>query len=201
VKPWGTLRRELLGMWRSVRYDLDRRAETRDEDRSPDRERLSTLLRDPRRVGAAVGVASIIVASATGTYFAVVGGLGILIADAAGVPVIPQAAPFGSFAPLAPLVPAPHAGSSKAPGHRHHKPSHRGRPATPAQPVPAPAPEIVAIDDPGPVPTSAPATTPKPVHSPVPESTGTVTPSQSPTPSPSPSVSEPSGYPSPEWGR
>jgi hypothetical protein len=200
VKPWGTLRRELLGMWRSVRYDLDRRAETRDEDWSPDRERLSTLLRDPRRVGAAVGVASIIAASATGTYFAVVGGLGILIADAAGVPVLPQAAPFGSFAPLAPLVPGPHPASSKTPKHPHHKTTHRTR-TTPAQPAPVPAPEIVAVDAPKPVPTSTPVTTPAPAHSPVPESTATVTPSRSPTPSPSPSVSEPSGYPSPDRGR
>jgi hypothetical protein len=177
VKPWDTLRREILGAWRSVRYDLDHRAETREGGEAaggdvgnwysnplPARDGVFAPLRDPRRVLTAAGVASVIAASATGTYFAVAGGLGILLADAAGMPVAPQAAPFAPFAPApaAPIVDHPAAPSA--------------------------------------VPSAAP-TTGRPTRSPVPEATPSVTPSSSPSPSVSPSASESPGYPLPSVGR
>jgi hypothetical protein len=207
VKPWDTLRREILGAWRSVRYDLDHRAETREGGEAaggdvgnwysnplPARDGVFAPLRDPRRVLTAAGVASVIAASATGTYFAVAGGLGILLADAAGMPVAPQAAPFAPFAP------APH-GTSSTPGHRAAKPVHRTSPTLSARPAPAPAAPIVDHPAaPSAVPSAAP-TTGRPTRSPVPEATPSVTPSSSPSPSVSPSASESPGYPLPSVGR
>jgi hypothetical protein len=197
VKPWDTLRREILGAWRSVRYDLDHRAGTREggeaaggdvdnwySDPLPARDGVFAPLRDPRRVLTAA-------ASATGTYFAVAGGLGILLADAAGMPVTPQAAPF---------APAPH-GTSSTPGHRAAKPVHRTSPTLSARPAPAPAAPIVDHPAaPSAVPSAAP-TTGRPTRSPVPEATPSVTPSSSPSPSVSPSASESPGYPLPSVGR
>jgi hypothetical protein len=199
VKPWGWMQREIAGALRSVRYDMDRRAEERDGEpgRSdtwftepvPQRDSTMRAAREPRRILAAAGVASIIVASAAGTYFAVAGGLGMLIADAAGVPVVPQAVP------MMPLAPIPQLADKKA-THRVHvkKAEPTTAAATVASPVPTTTPRVVARPAPLPEGTS---TTAPPRHTPVPESTRTVTPSNSPSASPSPSAVAASGSPEP----
>jgi hypothetical protein len=201
VKPWDKMRREIVGVWRSVRYDIDRRADLRDGEPDgsdtwftqpvPERESTLAAIREPRRLASAAGVASIIVASAAGTYFAVAGGLGLLIADAAGVPVVPQAVP------MMPLAPIPKLAEKKAAHKVERDPGRPGGPATPdvaAAPGPAGAPAGVAGP---PVPAGPKAgqpaatfPTPPPVrHSAVPEATTVVTPAQTPSASPSPSAS------------
>lgn len=173
MNPFTWLRRELSGAWRSVRYDLDRRRSTGRGGSGGD----VTWVRDPRRITAAVGVAGVIVASAAGTYFAVVGGLGMLLADAAGVPVSPQAA-----APFAPLAPAPHATGARPAAHRRTHPT--TRPVTAATPAKlAPAAEVIGGAVPVPAASASAAQTPQP------ESTPSVTPSPHTSDAPSPSVS------------
>jgi hypothetical protein len=153
VKPWEKLRREALGAWRSVRYDMDHRHDMDhrpkvDGDAGltgssapmggetdswysrplPERESVWAPLRDPRRVAAACAVAGVIAASATGTFFAVTGGLGILLADSTAVPVTPESAP------------APAVVSSAAPRHLQAGPTHRPSPSAPASARPTTPP-------------------------------------------------------------
>jgi len=206
VKPWDRMRREIAGLMRSVRYDMDRRTDGADGGPGssdtwftrpvPPREKgtLATA-REPRRLIAAGGVASIIVASAAGTYFAVAGGLGMLIADAAGVPVVPQAVP------MMPLIPIPHLGDKKTTHRALHRTVKPAAPTASDSPTPAPAAPVRAA---GPRPAPAPEagrTTPAGTptgHIPVPESTETVTPSKSPSAGPSPSAASPSGSGQPQ---
>lgn len=225
MKPWDTVRREVLGAWRSVRYDLDHRSKADVESKAniepkatveagnraggsttigfdgastpigfggasapvgvggetddwhsrplppqesrplPVRESIWSPLRDPRRVMAALAVATVVAASATGTFLAVTGGLGILLVDSAGTPVAPQ-----KTAPAS----APHVVTSKTPRHRQAPVSHppspsvsasvrpsatrTARPAGPTKPAPSVAVTTVAPpSSPGPV--SAPSTT------------------------------------------
>lgn len=201
MKPWDKICREIVGIWRSVRYDIDRRADLRDGGEPdtwftrPARERDSTLaaVREPRRLVGAAGVASIIVASAAGTYFAVAGGLGLLIADAAGVPVVPQAVPM---MPLAPIPQLAEKRSSHKVERTPQRPADGGVPDVAAAPPAVPGAPAGVAGPPVPLGPTTPGmpgpakTTPPPVHhSPVPESTPAVTPSATPTPSPSPSAS------------
>jgi hypothetical protein len=210
VKPWETVRREVLGAWRSIRYDLDRRptadgetgvpaayrdrpgdgasldlrlrpVPTADEDwysePLPERVSIWAPLKDPRRVLATGAVASVIAASATGTFFAVTGGLGILLADAnAGAPV-PERAPatatqVGASSPASRQHrPAPPAGPRAAAAGRPSA-TPGARPAGPAEPIPP-----VAV------------TTSPPSRSPVPEATPSASASHGASLSASPSTS------------
>ena len=199
MKPWDKMCREIVGIWRSVRYDIDRRADLRDDGEpdtwlnTPVRGRDSTFaaVREPRRLASAAGVASIIVASAAGTYFAVAGGLGLLIADAAGVPVVPQAVP------MMPLAPIPQLAEKRA-SHKVERTPQRppggstadgaAVPADPGAPAGVAGPPVILAPTPG-KPGAGTTTPPSVHHSPVPESKPTVTPSTTPTPSPSPSAS------------
>ncbi|GII22028.1 hypothetical protein [Planosporangium mesophilum] len=209
MKPWETMRREVLGAWRSIRYDLDRRpgadgepdaaahrdrpgdgasldlrprpVTTADEDwysePLPERVSIWAPLKDPRRVLATGAVASVIAASATGTFFAVTGGLGILLADAnAGVPV-PERAP----------ATATQAGAS-SPASRQHRAAPPARPQAAVASRPSATPAARPAGPAEPVP-SVVVTTSPPSRSPVPEATPSASTSHSASPSAAPSAS------------
>jgi hypothetical protein len=82
VTTWRGLRKELVGAWRSVQYDL---ARARPRRRRADGEETTELIflpqqsRPPRRLFAAGGFAVASVTGAVATYFAVVSGLGALL--------------------------------------------------------------------------------------------------------------------------
>ena len=202
MKPWDTMRREIAGGWRSLRYDLDRRADGDDSWLSRPIAGREPALRDPRRAVTAAGVAGIIVTSAVGTYFAAVGGLGMLIADVAGVPVVPQAVPM---IPVAPIPQIKGTTSAGKPHHKKHKmPPKQTEAEAQAQAPVAPAPARRPVPA-GPVVTHRPplpeGTTTTPGRTPEPEGTTTVTPSQSPSANPSPSASAAPEYHAPDSRR
>jgi hypothetical protein len=171
--------RELTGVWRSVRYDLARRA-------NPSRQPTEVLYpeydayqRQPRRWYAAVGLGAVVAGGVAAVYVVVAGGLGALLSPiASAVPGLGGAAPAvrstGTGAPAAqqPVVPSG-AGRSRAPV--------RHAPTSPAarRPAEVPAPNVASTPVPVPTPQSA---SPTPGHSPSPSSSPSVTPSPSPTP-------------------
>ncbi|GIF68116.1 hypothetical protein Ais01nite_61510 [Asanoa ishikariensis] len=80
MTTWRGVRKELEGAWRSVQYDL-----TRARSRRKDGEETTELIfpeqaRPPRRLRATGGFALASLVGAVGTYFAVVNGLGALLA-------------------------------------------------------------------------------------------------------------------------
>jgi hypothetical protein len=225
------MRREVLGAWRSVRYDLDHRSKADVESKAntgtgtpagtgnragvgpvigfdgasapvtfgvpsvssvpsgtfdgeadswygqplPERESIWAPLREPRRVMAALAVASVIAASATGTFVAVTGGLGLLLADSSGAPAAPQTAPAG----------APQVVTSRTPRHRQVPASH--------SPSPSPSASVrqsttLAARPTGTVKPSplAPATSASPSRRPEPDSGNSATASNSASPSVTP---------------
>jgi hypothetical protein len=181
--------RELTGAWRSMRYDLTRRAD-------PSRQATEVLYpeydayrRPPRRWYAAVGLGAVVAGGVAAVYVAVAGGLGALLSPIAsavpglgggaapavrstgtGAPAVQQQVPLSASRPA--RVPVRRAPGSTAPS----------RPAE----VPAPAP---AVSTPVPVPTPQ-SPSPTPDHSSSPSSSPSVTPSPSPT-SPGGTVEQP----------
>jgi hypothetical protein len=116
MNPWRRTRSELAGAWRSVRYDLDKRPGTgpAGPDHEPEQDATSTGMstfgvpvadelssgydpvyeRAPRRFAAAGAFGVLAVVGAAGSYFAVVNGLGSLLAEKpAGAEPYPLAAP------------------------------------------------------------------------------------------------------------
>jgi hypothetical protein len=80
VTTWRGVRKEIVGAWRSVQYDLNRTRK-----RGGDGDDTTELIfpehagRPPRRLFATGGFAVVSIAGAIGTYFAVVNGLGALL--------------------------------------------------------------------------------------------------------------------------
>ena len=157
MNPWRRTRSELAGAWRSVRYDLGKRSGADLED-DPVADVTSTGMstfggplagepytgyaldqerRPPRRVAAAGAFGVLAVAGAAGSYFAVVNGLGSLLAEK---PAGAEPYPLAAAAP-----PQAEAASTAGMG--------RGN----ARPVEAPAPATVLV-----VPTTAATATPAP---------------------------------------
>ncbi|HEV7898994.1 MAG TPA: hypothetical protein VGP31_14255 [Planosporangium sp.] len=212
MKPWETVRREVLGAWRSIRYDLDRRSGAEVETGTgaapearpaagfddpsvaasvngpsgggpsgggetdgwygrplPERESVWAPLKDPRRMAAAGAVASVIAASATGTFFAVTGGLGILLADASA----------GAPAPAT----GPQVVATSTARHRKVAPSNRPSASTSARPSAAPGTRPADGAKPAP-----PATATTAPRSPIPETTPSTTTSHSTSPTAHPST-------------
>jgi hypothetical protein len=173
--------RELVGAWRSVRYDLTRRA-------NPSRQPTEVLYpeydayqRPPRRWYAAAGLGAVVASGVAAVYVGVAGGLGALLSPiAAAVPGLgggtPAVRPAGTGAPARPPVAgAPSATRSTRAPVRHAAPSH---------PAEAPAPPAAAASPcPCPVPVPTPqSASPTPGHPTSPPPSPSVTPSTSATP-------------------
>jgi hypothetical protein len=212
MNPWRKTRSELAGAWRSVRYDLGKRsgAGLAAEEDDPVADVTSTGMstfggplagepytgytldqerRPPRRVAAAGAFGVLAVAGAAGSYFAVVNGLGSLLAEkpagaepyplAAAAPPEAEAASTARMgrgnarpaeAPAAAtvlVVPTTAATATPAPAvarqvRARTTPAPPQRTATPAAPVP---PGCDCMTPPVPTPT-APSATPSPSDSP-----------------------------------
>jgi hypothetical protein len=162
--------RELVGAWRSVRYDLARRP-------NPSRQPTEVLYpeydayrRPPRRWYAAAGLGALVASGVAAVYVVVAGGLGALLSPiASAVPGLgggaPAVRPTETGAPAVQKPVAPSAVHSARTPVRH---------ATPLPSRPAEAPAV-------------PAAQPTPLPVPTPESTGPST-GHSTSPSPAPSV-------------
>ena len=167
MTAWNIVRRETAGAWRSVRYDLDRRAEARPAARP------ARADGGARRLVGAAGVGLLVAGGLAGTYFTVAGGLGLLGADTALLGPGPGAAPpavalaSGTPESAQPHPAPPRPARSGRPAGRRVAGSATSRPG-PAAVVAAPATDVPSV----------------PPHAPAPESTST--PSGAPTPSPSP---------------
>jgi hypothetical protein len=215
---WRAVWREAAGAWRSLRFDLRLRANRRDatgelpaadDGNSP----YEAFARRPRRALGAVTVAVLVVAGVAGTYFAVVGGLSVLVAgdepppgalpavsrDAAPAARPPLATGRGPVTPVTPGSPAPgRSAPAAAPVEPPPAPEVSAAPPVPGQPgvgrsrggvpVPTPAPPCACQYPPSPPPSASPDPTPAPAPSPAPS------PSPSPSPAPTPTV-EPSEPP------
>jgi hypothetical protein len=213
VTTWRGLRKELVGAWRSVRYDLARVRPRRRTDGEETTELIfPEQARVPRRLFATGGFAVASVAGAIATYFAVVSGLGALLeTDASAAespkPVIAGAAGTGERPPEAgpettvrvarqggPLTVAGRqagAGGAGSSDTRGGVPGDLGGPPGPVRHPGAPVPEE-SEDPPGNPPTQPPTPTP------------TTDPTETPTAtsSPDPTVSaDPDGDDAHDEGR
>src|SRR5947199_4206614 len=171
--------RELTGAWRSVRYDLARRA-------NPSRQPTEVLYpeydayrRAPRRWYAAGGLGALVASGVAAVYVVVAGGLGALLSPiASAVPGLGGGAPaVRSTETGAPAVQKQVAPSAVRPARtpvRH---------ATPVPSRPAEAPVVPALPTPVPLPTPESTGSPSSGHStsPTPAPSVTATPSTSPT--------------------
>jgi hypothetical protein len=235
MNPWRRTRSELAGAWRSVQYDLDRRPGTgpAGADQKLEQDVTSTGMstfgvpvadepgsgfepvyqRAPRRVAAVGAFGVLAVVGAAGSYFAVVNGLGSLLAEKpAGAEPYPLAAPVAGAAATAGMgrgsarLPAAEtagaAPTTGAPSVLVVPPTVaaqvQARPRTPHGTVgpprrtDAPAPVVPGCDCMTPpvptptVPTPTPSPTDSPSASPSPTDTGSASPSESVDPTGSP---------------
>ncbi|MEV4637298.1 hypothetical protein AB0J80_08100 [Actinoplanes sp. NPDC049548] len=235
---WRRTRNEVAGAWRSLRYDLGRR----DAEPQPAHTGAAPAFQDvtatgfstfggagitdglrtsyshdqarhPRRLVAVTAFGVLAVAGATGSYFAVVNGLGALLSDQGGAEPYPlaAAAPGGDHGELSheglgrgsaqETVPAPEptagtirvlpnpAGATAAPPVTRTAP--KPRRTTVAGTAPEPDPTDCCLAPPVPTPTAAPS----PPHSPSPTPSPSASTDDSPEPSPSdsPTSSESAG--------
>src|SRR5207245_4826680 len=79
VRIWKSVRAELNGAWRSVRYDLMRRSDPSRRDTDVLYPEYDAYTRAPRRGFAVAGMGLVVATGVAGTYFAVSGGLGSLL--------------------------------------------------------------------------------------------------------------------------
>jgi hypothetical protein len=187
------MRHELTGAYRSLRYDLVRRSD-------PAQERTDVLYpeydayekedrRQPRRLALAGGVGLVVAGGVAGTYFAVAGGLGALLAGTPATgndspPRPPAASPSAAGAQPA----TPTAQTTVLDGSPPAGPARGGAGATPANHVPAAVPTKRV---PAPVNSTVIALPSCPCDAPLPTPNApSPTPSDSPSPSPSPSVND-----------
>src|SRR5205807_1801389 len=167
VRIWKSVRAELNGAWRSVRYDLMRRSDPSRRDTDVLYPEYDAYTRAPRRGFAVAGMGLVVATGVAGTYFAVSGGLGSLLSTNTE-PVPPAAGTVPSTAP---------ATSPGADGTGRTLASHSTAPArhpSSAPPVPVTPPtEVIAVPS---------------CRCPVPPVPTPNSPSPTPVPSPSPSV-------------
>jgi len=216
VTTWRGVRKELEGAWRSVQYDL-----ARARSRRRDGEETTELIfpeqdRPPRRLRATGGFALVSLAGAIGTYFAVVNGLGALlatgptaeqetpasvVAGAEGTGRRPaEARPDKTVRIARQGGPLTAAGRQASAGGAGSWDTHDGvqggdGPAVnPARPRGAPVPED--SDDAPPR-----VDPPPPTGSPTPTPSATGEPTESPSPAPSPSASDLDDHPTDEGRR
>jgi hypothetical protein len=245
MNPWRRTRSELAGAWRSVRYDLDKRPGTgpAGADHEPEQDATSTGMstfgvpvsdelssgydpvyeRAPRRLAAVGAFGVLAVVGAAGSYFAVVNGLGSLLAEKpAGAEPYPLAAPAAGADATAGMgrgsARLPDAGTAGAtttgpsvlivPTTAPAQVQAQAQPRTPrGAGVPprrrdAPAPSVPGCDcltPPVPTPTGptpTPSPTDSPSSSPSPADTGSASPADSADPTESPE-----GFVHPRRGR
>jgi hypothetical protein len=209
MNPWRKTRDEMAGVWRSVRYDFgDRREPAGDEamdevtttgmstfggvpaEDPPTGYPLTTAARISRRVTAVSVFGVLAVAGAAGSYFAVVDGLGPLLA---GKPVSSGSHPVAEAAPEQPADSNAGLGGGRAGMNR---PEGNGAGAAAALPSLSASPSSAAAAAPRP-----PAGGVKKRGYPTPP-VPTPTDARSATPSPSPSDSPsatPSDTPGDDW--
>ena len=172
---------------------------TRQDAPSP----YDAFARRPRRAPAALTVAVLVVAGAAGTYFAVVGGLSVLMTGEApppgALPAVSRDAAPAVRPPLAPrrspaaprsaappsAAPATAAATAAAPDPAPTapppapRPPEVGRPSR-GVPVPTPAPPCGCPYPPPPPPSASPSPAPSPSPSPSPAPTPTAEPTEAP---------------------
>jgi hypothetical protein len=177
--------RELVGAWRSVRYDLARRA---DPSRQPTEvlyPEYDAYQRPPRRWFAAAGLGALVAGGVAAVYVVVAGGLGALLSPiVAAVPGLGGGAPAVRPAGTAAAAGPPVAGAPPAaqPTRTPARPT-ASRPAEVQVGATGPAAPVPTSNCPCPVPVPTPqSTTPSPSHSTSPSPSPSVTPSPSPTP-------------------
>ncbi|SDZ06861.1 hypothetical protein SAMN05444365_105150 [Micromonospora pattaloongensis] len=179
MSTWQGVRREMAGAWRSLRYDLTRRAAAK---RRAERPVAGENGHRARRLLAMAAFGLLAVVGATGTYFGVVAGLGALL-SASQPPVEPVPAAVRPDRPVTEdvaLTPDP---------TRHPAVSASPAPARPGTPSPSPSREsgrVPAPASPSPSAARTPFTPPRTSPTTVPSSS-----SPSATPSPTPSASAP----------
>lgn len=207
MSVWEAVRRELTGVWRSVRYDVGRRGGTAGGPGYPE---YDSFVGGPRRLIVSAGLVALVVGGGVGSYFAVVNGLGALLrpkavqqpgpppAIAAGAAAKPGAGspgrPAASRGPAGPTSTKPvpvaagvAAGVVVVPGGAVAQPGQPGGVAAPGHPVPTPTCLCSAPPVPVPTPASPGPTDPSPAPSP---------PDPSPSPvEPSPTASGDAGGP------
>ncbi|MEV0716783.1 hypothetical protein [Asanoa sp. NPDC050611] len=197
MTTWRGVRKEIVGAWRSVQYDL-----ARARRRGSDGDETTELIfpehsRPPRRLFATGGFALVSIVGALGTYFAVVNGLGALLEGEPAQAETPASVVAGAartgqrpqdVRPDRPARiarqggPLTVAGRQAASGRAGSSDTHDGAPTGVG-----PAPDLVR--GPGdPMPEESPADTPDPQ-----DPTGT----PSPTASPTPDEPSPTGEPTP----
>ncbi|GIF76786.1 hypothetical protein [Asanoa siamensis] len=199
MTTWRGVRKEFVGAWRSLQYDLSRARRKR-----PDGDETTELIfpghaGQPGRRVAAGGFVLVSVAGAIGTYFAVVNGLGALLApeaeqaDETPASVVAGAAGTGQRPPEARLDrtvriarqggPLTVAGRQAAAGRAGSSDTRDGAPTGVG-----PAPDLVR-DPGGPRPEQSEDPAPEPTEPPVPSESPSPSPHPTPTDEPSPSPS------------
>jgi hypothetical protein len=189
VTLWHTLRHEVVGAWRSVRYDVrppgDGDRHEPDDHAYLDAEidvRALSGNETGRRLVTASGVVLLVAGGAAGTYLAVAGGLGSLMTDTGDNGLSPYAAPVPpAISMRTPAARGPLAVAQPPLWQRHE----------PRRPVPAPAPTPVGVPEPQlpPEPPTSQAGDPIPESTTLPSATTSPTPSESPPASISPAAS------------
>jgi len=215
VTTWRGVRKELEGAWRSVQYDLARARSRRTNGEETTELIFPEQDRPPRRLRATGGFALVSLAGAIGTYFAVVNGLGALLATGPAAEEEPPASVVagaegtgqrpaearpnktvriarqgGPLSVAGRRAPAGGAGSWDT---HDGVPGGEGPAVNPALPRGAPVPED---SEDAPPRVDPPPPTGSSTATPTPSATGE--PTESPSPSPSPSASDPGDQPTDE---
>jgi hypothetical protein len=180
------LRDELVGLFRSVGYDVRRRIGWGGEDAYPE---YDAYAKRPRPVLLAGGIAGLAVAGVAGTYFALAGGLGGMLLGTVPTGNNPAAPPQTPVVTSA----TPTAGTARSTSGPAPTPSRDGLPPIPITSGPT-GPGQAAGATPTPSQRAKSSPSPAPTRTPTPPATSAPA---SPSPSPSPSESPTSGDPSP----
>lgn len=185
---FGWIGRELAGAWRSMRYDLTRRADPSRRSTEVLYPEYDAYQRPPRRWYAAVGLGALVAAAVVAVYVGVAGGLGALLSPVVAAvpgagPASPEVRPVWSPGRARPVPPGKGAAGAHGAAARHPSSAPPSVGTAPAPAVPG-APGAEAAE-PVPVPSCQ---CPTPVPTP---QVPSPPPSDSPSPAASPSVTHP----------
>jgi hypothetical protein len=162
VSWWRRARDEAAGAYRSARYELAKRSGPRHDTTEILYPEYDAYEPDDRyrRAAMAGGLGLVLAAAVVGVYFAVAGGMGVLIAyGSPGSPAQrPAASPSPSGSPVPTATPPPTPSASAPPPSPSHRPSGRATPTRRAT-RPAPTPTGTATTRPA---TNSPSPAPSP---------------------------------------